>query len=459
MKLNFWEIAEVVAAENDWKKWPDFELTGVEFDTRKIQEGNLFVPLKGVRDGHEFHQVAQENGAVASLWRTSVKEPRSNWPILVVEDPLKALQAIAQYYLKKRAPKVIGITGSNGKTTTKDMTAAVLGEKFVTYKTQGNYNNHIGLPYTILHMPDETEMLVLEMGMDHQGEIDFLSRLANPDVAAITMIGESHIEHLGSRKGIAKAKMEICAGLKPAGLLIVPEAEPLLTDLLQGIPQKIQTFGLTSKSDLVVELIDAGKNQTSFKTNQFQGTLFTIPVLGKYNMQNAAIALMIGDYFGVPVSAMQRGLAQLNLTQNRTEWLKAANGADLLSDVYNANPTAMSLVLDSFAKIPASGKKIAVLGDMLDLGPFSKSLHEGMSAHLSPSEIQEVYLYGPEMAALKDKLTETYQSEDLHFYEKNEKEELVNDLKKSVQPEDLVVLKGSNGMGLAEIVKKMMKNN
>ena len=226
MKLTFWEAAEATKATNDWKQWQDFDLTGIEFDSRLITKNNLFVPLKGTNDGHSFINKAVDNGAGAAFWSSAEATP-TELPILKVPDTLKAMQDLAVYYLKKMQPTVIAITGSNGKTTTKDMTEAVLAQQFKTYKTQGNYNNDIGLPYTILHMPDETEKLILEMGMDHAHEIDFLSLLAQPAVAAITMIGEAHIENLGSRARIAKAKMEITAGLAKDGLLLIPSEEPL----------------------------------------------------------------------------------------------------------------------------------------------------------------------------------------------------------------------------------------
>lgn len=454
MKLTFWEAAEATKATNDWKQWADFDLTGIEFDSRLIKQGNLFVPLKGENDGHSFIKNAMDKEAKAAFW-SSVEAAPGQFPVLQVADTLKAMQDLAVYYLKKMTPTVIAITGSNGKTTTKDMTEAVMAQQFKTYKTQGNYNNDIGLPYTILHMPDDTEKLILEMGMDHANEIDFLSKLAQPDVAAITMIGEAHIENLGSREGIAKAKMEITAGLATKGLLVVPAAEPLLVPLIKDLPQTIKTFGV-EQADCQAEIIEVQKDYTAFKING-SDTIFTIPVPGKYNVGNALIAMTIGQWFDLSEEQIKTGLATFQLTKNRTEWLKSRSGIELLSDVYNANPTAMNLVLDSFSQMPTKGKRVAVLGDMLELGPDSAEMHACVNEHLDQNEISEVVLYGTEMKALYDVLLKKYPKNQIHYFNKEEKESLTNTLKSILTPQDMVVLKASNGMGLNEVVTKILE--
>jgi len=202
MKLTIHEIAQVVGAKNDWSQLADLSVNKIEFDSRLIEKGDIFLPLKRARDGHDFIEIAFDNGAIISFSEKEVEQAH-----LLVDDNLAAFQTLAKYYLEKTKVPVIAVTGSNGKTTTKDMIAAVLSKKYKTYKTQGNHNNEIGLPYTILHMPEDTEKLVLEMGMDHPGDIDFLSQLAQPELALITLIGEAHLEFMGSRENIAKGKM------------------------------------------------------------------------------------------------------------------------------------------------------------------------------------------------------------------------------------------------------------
>ncbi len=447
MKRTIQQIAEAVGQKNESSKL----VTQVEFDSRKITEGSLFIPLAGERDGHEFIQQAIDNGAVAAFWSWDIEKAPESIEIIPVENTLEAMQQLAKAYLKDVGADVVGVTGSNGKTTTKDLTASVLAQKFRTYKTQGNYNNDIGMPYTILHMPEDTEKVVLEMGMDHAGEITVLSSLAEPKAAAITMIGEAHIENLGSREGIAKAKMEIADGLLEDGLLLIPEEEPLLRPLIVPLNQEIKTFGIKT-GDIAGEILSEEKEETSFN---IEGQTFTIPMPGSYNVTNALIAYALGKHFGVSDEEIRHGLASVSITQNRTQWLSAGNGASILSDVYNANPTAMGLVLDTFKKLPTNGKRIAVLADMLELGPDSSEMHAKMSEHLDAEHYQAVFLYGPQMAALEKAIQKQHPELAVHYFEDN-KNALINELKNYVQPDDSIVLKGSNGMGLIEVVDALV---
>ncbi|MEQ3458053.1 UDP-N-acetylmuramoyl-tripeptide--D-alanyl-D-alanine ligase [Enterococcus cecorum] len=442
MILTIKEIAQVLGISGIVD---EREISSVEFDSRKIAKNGLFVPLPGTRDGHDFVSAAKENGAIATLWQKEKANVPSDLVVLPVEDVTQAFQIIAQYYKQKIAPKTVAITGSNGKTTTKDMTASVLAQKYRTYKTQGNYNNDLGVPYTMLHMPDDTEVLILEMGMDHAGEIHFLSQLGQPDVAAITLIGEAHLENLGSRKNIAKAKMEIVDGLAQDGALFVPADEPLLTDLIAPISQEVQTFGL-GQGDLQAEIVNETSESTEFEINDAS---FIIPVLGGYNVKNALIAYGIGRYFGLSMEQIKNGLAQVELTKNRTQWLQAKNGAKLLSDVYNANPTAMRLVLESFGRLTLPGRRIAVLADMLELGPDSSAMHASM-AEAIVGFYDFVYLYGEQMQALDNRLTELNVPHACFI--PAQRQAFLEQVQKEIQPTDSVILKGSNGMQLSELV-------
>ena len=441
MKLTLHEIAHIVGATNNWSELADTEIHNIEFDSRKIQGGDLFLPLKGARDGHEFIDTAFAQGALATFAEQEVAQPH-----LRVEDCLEAFQKLAQYYLEKTAVEVIAVTGSNGKTTTKDMIHAVLSEKYKTYKTQGNYNNEIGMPYTILHMPDDTEKIVLEMGMDRLGDIDLLSKIAKPRIAIVTLIGESHLEFFGTRDKIAEGKLGIKAGLRSGGELIVP-ADKIINKYLPA-DTKITRFG--PDEDIFVTQLIEHKDQLSFTTN-FLDEEMTIPVPGKFNATNAMLAAYVGTLLDVDEAKIKHALSHVALTRNRTEWKKASNGADILSDVYNANPTAMRLILETFQALPKNvgGRKLTVLADMLELGEQAPGLHAGIASAIDFSKMDHVYLYGDLMKYLLAELPEDKVS---YFTDLNE---LTEAIQNTLQPQDQLLLKGSNSMKLGTIVEEL----
>lgn len=448
MKMQMAEIAKDLntTCEGDDKT----VITSVAFDSRKITTGGLFVPLEGERDGHDFVAGAISNGASATLWKKGHPNKPENITVIEVDNPLTAMQDLARYYLRKVNPTVVGITGSNGKTTTKDMIAAVLSKRFNVHKTQANFNNEIGVPQTILSMEANTEILVIEMGMDRPGQLKALSELAMPDVAVITMIGEAHIEFFKTRDKIADAKMEITDGLKEDGLLIYAGDEPLLTERVGELTT--ETFGNLTTNDLYPLQVRAGETETSFKLNAWPEMTFTIPMMGAYNVNNALAAILVGQRFHIKPELMKKALANFEVTSNRTEWLVGQKGERMLSDVYNSNPTAAKEVLHNFSHFETDGRRIAVLGDMLELGTASKKLHESLAQELDPTMIQEVFLFGDEIEPLYVTLKERYAPERLHYFNRHEQTQLIAGLQAQVQPDDLIVLKASHGLHLEKVV-------
>ena len=456
MKLDLYEIAEVLSAKNDVTQFENVALRNAEFDSRLIESGDLFVPLKGARDGHDFIATAFAQGAAATL----SERPVAEGPYILVDDVLTAFQRLAQYYLEKMQVDVLAVTGSNGKTTTKDMLAQLLATSYKTYKTQGNYNNEIGLPYTVLHMPEDTEKLVLEMGQDHLGDIHLLSELAKPKTAIVTLVGEAHLEFFGSRAEIAQGKMQIADGLRENGLLIVP-VDKIVNEFLPA-DCKLVRFG--PDADIFLTRLEERKDSLSFECN-FLEQRIDLPVTGKYNATNAMIAAYAALQEGVSEAAITQAFSKLELTRNRTEWKKASNGADILSDVYNANPTAMRLILETFSTIPANpgGRKLAVLADMKELGADSKSMHGSMITSLNPEIVTELFLYGQDMEALYDYAKEIYPPGKVHYFIKNDEKDQFEQLTKAVRENlttaDQILLKGSNSMNLAKLVEDLEDGN
>lgn len=454
MKLQLHEVAKVVGAKNDISEFEDVDLRHIEFDSRKIAAGDLFLPLKGARDGHDFIDMAFANGAVA----TFSEKVMEGHPYLLVDDCLLAFQTLASYYVERSRVDVIAVTGSNGKTTTKDMIAQLLATTYNTYKTQGNYNNEIGLPYTILHMPDNTDKLVLEMGQDHLGDIKLLSELAKPHIGVVTLVAEAHLAFFGSREKIAEGKMQMTEGMGSDGILIAP-ADPIIDPYLPE-HQTVIRFG--EHEDIFLTGLEEFKDSLRFTTN-FLKEAVTLPVTGKYNATNAMIAAYVAKLLMVPEEAIYQAFADLSLAKNRTEWKKAANGADILSDVYNANPTAMKLILETFSAIPKNpgGKKIVVLADMKELGDESIALHESIIDSLSPEAIDLVFCYGQDIFALSRLATETFPDNTVFYFEKSEGtdefEQLAQAVIATLSPEDYILLKGSNSMNLVSLVAALEK--
>lgn len=447
------QLANMIQVHNDISSFQDQTVQGVSINSKSIQQGNLFIPLKGEKhDGHEFVEQAMRQGAGASLWQKDVPNPPTDLPILIVDGTLEALQQLARVYRDELSLKVVAVTGSNGKTTTKDILAEVLSVKYKVQKTSGNFNNHIGLPLTILGLQKDTEVAVLEMGMSNFGEIDFLTKMAKPDAAIITNIGDAHLQELGSREGIAKAKLEIVNGLKSGGLFVYPGDEPLIVSQLMHMdkPWKIQTFGKSAKNDYYPTKMEMSATGSLFTINQSNIT-FNLPILGEYNVLNSLAAMIVAREWGVPFSSINEGFSKIKLTQMRLEMISGINGCQILNDAYNASPTSMKAVIDLVADLPEFDKKIVVLGDMLELGPQEQEFHKEVGHHISPEKVNYVYTYGELGKHIAVGAKEKFDKNRCFSF--TDKTALIEHLKPKLDKQTIVLVKASRGIRLEEVVE------
>ncbi len=429
-------------------------IQGVVIDSRKLVERCLFVPLGGANvDGHEFVEGALQAGAVASFWQ----KDRANAPagnLIEVDDVLEALQTLAGAYLQASGAKVVGITGSNGKTTTKDMVFSLLNTSLRVHKTQGNFNNHLGLPLTLLQMPEDTQVVVLEMGMSDLGEIAKLAQIAPPDVAIVTNIGESHLLNLGSRENIARAKLEIASGAKPGALLIYNGDEPLIPPILEELADSLPaglrtfTFGLgADNDDYPLGLMQVSGGMT-FSAHSEEDIGFSLPVPGSHNVTNALAALAAAREFGIDASRMQEGLAHLQLTGMRIERLTSVSGLTILNDAYNSSPTSARAAIDVLQGLAGCASKVLVLGDMLELGPEEQAYHREIGRYAARAGFDAIYAYGPLSAYAAEGARETPTAGSVYAF--TDKAAMIAHLQASLKPEDAVLFKASRGMRLEE---------
>lgn len=430
------------------------KIKGVSIDSRHIQKDHLFIPLKGEKvDGHQFVEEAIKKGAACSLWDKSVPNPPEGLPILVVDDTLTALQELARSYRKQLKMKVIGVTGSNGKTTTKDMIASLLSLQYKVQKTEGNFNNHIGLPLTILSFEEDTEIGVIEMGMSSRGEIEFLSNIALPHAVIITNVGESHLLDLGSREAIAEAKLEILSGLQEDGLVVYFGDEPLLKERMKGYSGKVQTFGKENNNTLYPTSFQLTNEGSTFTINLAK-TQFHLPVLGVHNIINALGSMLIARHFHLPFEKMNEGFANLKLTNMRMEMKEGRRGEKIINDAYNASPTSMKAAIDLVSQLTGFQKKVLVLGDMLELGKREEQFHVEIGKNIDPQKINYVFTYGK----LGEKIAEGARSifPENRVFSYLDKEKLIEDIEKVIDEKTIILVKASRGMKLEEVVEGLI---
>ncbi|WP_199616288.1 UDP-N-acetylmuramoyl-tripeptide--D-alanyl-D-alanine ligase [Paenibacillus alkalitolerans] len=434
----------------------DITIQGVSIDSRTIKEGNLFVPIIRQLDGHNYVEEAITKGAAASLWQMDHPNAPDNVPLIYVDDCLEALQNIAASYRRELSLKVIGVTGSNGKTTTKDMINSVLSTTYRVHKTAGNLNSQIGVPLTILDMDKSTEAAVIEMGMSERGQIARLSHIARPDIAVITMIGVSHLSTLGSREQIAAAKLEIVTGMQDNGVLIYNGDEPLLTRGLQEMNIE-KSISLVSFGEDETNAYRAGAVETSSEGSNFTvgDDKFYIPLLGAHNISNALAAIAVAAIMGIPPAKADEGLRALKITGMRMEKIITTSGFTIINDAWNASPVSLAAAIKTFEQLPGYSRKYAVLGDMLELGEQEEEFHRETGRNIDPDLIDYVYTVGTLGKYIALEAEKKFPSGRVRAF--SSKDELIEHVKTELKDNDAILLKGSRGMQLETVVQALLQ--
>lgn len=422
----------------------DMEVTGVAIDSRKVADGYLFVPIKGARvDGHDFIPQVMEKGALCTLSERELEN--ANHPYILVSSSEQALKDLAEHYRKGLDIKVVGITGSVGKTSTKEMIASVLSQKYNVLKTAGNFNNEIGLPLTIFNIRDEHQIAVLEMGISDFGEMNRLAKMARPDICVITNIGLCHLENLIDRDGVLKAKTEMFNYKQPdAKIILNGDDDKLIT--VTGA----QFFGLSTEHDAFADNIHSLSLRGTTCTLHLGDNLIDvlIPIPGHHMVYNALAGAMVGRELGLTPDEIKAGIEALVPVSGRNNMI-STDAFLIIDDCYNANPISTNASLDVLAT--ADSRKVAILGDMFELGENEKELHRGVGEHAAEKEIDVLICIGPLSKNTADgalgKKTAVY-----HF---DTKADFLSKAESLLCKDDCILVKASHGMEFPEIVEKL----
>ena len=429
------------------------EVSSIITDSRKAEKGCLFVPIVGERvDAHKFIPQVMEAGALATLSERVLENV--DFPYIVVESSLQAVKDIAEFYLKQLEIPVVGITGSVGKTSTKEVIASVLSQKYRTLKTQGNFNNELGLPLTVFRLRDEDEMAVLEMGISDFGEMTRLAKIARPDTCVITNIGTCHLENLGDRDGVLKAKTEIFKFLRPDGHIVLNGDDDKLSTVKEhegiapiffGMSQGCQVYGdeIVSRG-LKGMTCTIHMGEDSFKVD--------IPMPGRHMVYNALAAAAVGRIYGLTDEQIKAGIESLEPISGRFRMIDTEKFL-IVDDCYNANPMSMKASLDVLQD--GAGRRVAVLGDMGELGADEVQLHEGVGEHAGKCDIDVLICTGKLCKSMAEKAMQT--NPNLKVIYEPDRESLMEHLEGYVQQGDTILVKASHFMKFEEVVEKLQK--
>ena len=435
----------------------DTPILRVDTDSRNIHDGALFIPLVGERfDGHAYINAALEGGAVGCLTARERESYRTDKFYVKVGNTQRALRDLAAWYKARFDIPFVAVTGSVGKTTAKDMIAAVLGTKYKVLKTEGNFNNNVGLPLTLLRLDSSYEIAVLEMGMDRLGEIDYLAGTVKPDVGVITNIGDAHIERLGSRENIFKAKCELLPHIKQDGLLVLNGDDPMLATLRgntpvdtvfcgqgEGLEYRARALGGDGVSHIRCRLTTPGMDRE-----------VKIPALGEHMIYPALIAAAVGERFGLTPDQIEQGLTRFVPTRMRMNILRRGDGITILDDTYNANPQSMRAAVSVLADSHSSWKA-AVLGDMLELGPFAPALHSGVGECLGKARIDCLVAVGEMSEHMAQGARESGVPMVFHCADKEAAKAVLDQV---IKPDSTILVKASRGMKLEELTAYLVEH-
>ena len=449
MEMTFKEMLNAIDGEVIVQK-EEANFNKLCIDTRKVEKDNVFLAIKGANfNGNDFAIKALESGASVAIIdevKFDEQDAQGKGTIIKVKNTREALLNLAKFYREKLGLKVVGVTGSTGKTSTKDLIAALLSDKYKVFKTKGNFNNDIGLPLMILELTSDYDVAVLEMGMSSLGEIELLADVARPDIGVITNIGLSHIENLKTQENILKAKMEISTFFNKENVLIVNGEDKLLQNISSNV-FKVKKIGYNHEYDVYASNIILREEETEFLAHAFgEEAVFNLPMAGKHNVLNTMLAIEVSECLGVSFKQMVKGLENLEATSMRLQVVKK-QGLTIINDCYNASPDSMKSSLDVLSAYK-NGRRVAILGDMYELGDESEKAHYEVGKY-AKDKVDTLIVIGGYIKNFKD----GFDSDNIIMY--NTKEECIKELENIVKLDDVVLIKASRGVKLEDVVKKL----
>jgi len=453
-KLSIFQIAEFASASVSGGDG-NVSIDKISTDSRTLKRGELFVALRGENfDGHKFVEAAVKTGAAGAIvdlgWKGKVPD---NFTVIRVEDTLQAYQTVAANYRKSLPIRVLAITGSNGKTSTKDFTAAVLGRRFRVTKTQGNFNNHVGLPRTMLEATSQDEVAVWEIGMNHPGEVAALAKIAAPDAALITNIGIAHIEFMGSREAIAAEKGALAEAIGPQGSIILNADDPFSKNIATRTHAKVIFAGTTAGTIRAGEITQSAHGSDFTILEGAHRCRAQLPVPGLHMVQNAMLAVAAGRLFGLSLEEAAAGLVAAPLAKARLQ-IRQINGVQFIDDSYNANPDSMKAALRTLVELDADGKRIAVLGEMRELGKESARGHREVGETAAELGVDQLIAIGDMGAAIAEAAQEAGLEKTAAVGSISEAAQMLTEI---TAPGDLVLIKGSRTARTERVLEEFAK--